>query len=332
MLIAYTGKTQNLPELFNEVKSSVIVIDVLSINPIPKEDNLTLGAKSAQGSGVLISEDGLIWTASHVVQSAEIVRVEFLDGDVYEAQVLSSNTLADVALLKIKKKFKLKDKKVAPIGNSDELKIGEDVFVVGAPLRLKQSLSKGILSGRHIPEGLSNDFVKVEFLQTDAAINSGNSGGPMFNMKGEVVGITSRIYSSSGGFNGIGFAVSSNIAKKLLMDEPNLWTGMESILVTGDPAKALNIPQESGLLVFKLSSKGAASKLGLKSGTIPAKINETELLIGGDIILNFADIKVEGTNFQTLIKQKLETLIKGDKFLITILRTGKIEVAELTKQ
>ena len=170
LLIIFTGNAQNLPQLYNEVKSSVVVIDILSVNPIAKGDSLVLVPKSAQGSGVLISPDGLIWTASHVVQSAEVVRVEFLDGDVYEAEVLSSNPQADVALIKIKDKFRLKDKKVVKIGDSDELLIGEDVFVMGAPLRLKQSMSKGILSGRHTLESLSNDFIKIEFLQTDAAI------------------------------------------------------------------------------------------------------------------------------------------------------------------
>jgi len=266
------------------------------------------------------------------VQSAELVRVEFLDGDIYDAKVLSTNPQSDVAMIKINGDFKLKNKKVVEIGDSDLLQIGEDVFLVGAPLRLKQSLSKGILSGRHTPQHLSDDFVKIEFLQTDAAINSGNSGGPMFNMRGEVIGIISSIYTNSGGFEGIGFAASSNSARKLLMEKPNIWTGMESILITGNIARALNVPQESALLVLKLSSKGAANKIGLHGGYIPATIDGVDLLIGGDILLDFAGVKFQGYNFQTLIEKKLEKYKSGDKIQMTILRQGKVLTAEFKKE
>lgn len=332
LLFSYIGRTQSLPELYNDVKSSVVIIKILSIESEGTGDNKTLVASATQGSGVLVSKDGLIWTASHVVQSAELVGVEFLDGDIYEAEVLSTNPMADVALIKIKDTFKLKKKKVIVIGDSDKMKIGEDVFVIGAPFGLKQSLSKGILSGKHMLDSLKNGFSKVEFLQTDAAINRGNSGGPMFNMKGELVGITSSIYSHLGEFNGVGFAVSSNVATKLLMEEPNIWTGMESILITKDLAKALNLPQDSGLLILRMSSKGIAAKLGLQAGTIPVTINDVEIVIGGDIILDFAGIKIEDINFQTLAKKKMETYHKGDKIPIRFLRNGKVKVIEFIKK
>lgn len=222
LLLSCIGCAQNLSDRYNQVKSSVVVIDILSVEPKTTGNTLALVPKSQQGSGVLISKNGLIWTASHVVQSAELVRVEFLDGDIYDAEVLASNTLADVALIQIKGNFRLKNKSVAQLGDSNTLEIGEDIFVIGAPFGLKQSVTEGILSGRHIPESLSNDFTNIEFLQTDAAINHGNSGGPLFNMKGQVMGITSSIYSAYGGFSGIGFAISSNTAKKLLMEEPTI--------------------------------------------------------------------------------------------------------------
>lgn len=332
LIFTLTVNTQNLSELYNEVKSSVVVINIISVEPRKINDDFNLLAKATQGSGVLISKDGLIWTAAHVVQSAELVQVEFLDGEVYEANVLSSNPMADVALIKINGKFKLLDKKVVQIGNSDAQNVGDDIFVIGAPFGIKQSLSRGIISGKHCPETLNNSFVNVEFFQTDAAINHGNSGGPMFNMKGEVIGITSRIYSESGSFIGIGFAISSNTAKKLLMDEPNIWTGMNSILVKGDVANALNLPQDSGLLVLSLSSKGAASKMGLRGGFIEATIDGVELLIGGDIILEFAGVNFSQHNFQNLIKEKLETLKKGDNISMKILRQGEIINIEFNKE
>ena len=332
LITAFTGTAQNLADCYENVKSSVVIVEILSISPKNQGNDLTLVARSFQGSGVLISDDGMIWTAAHIVQAAELVRVEFLDGTVYEAEVLSTNPLADVALIKIKNNFSLNGKKAAPIGNSNTIRIGEDVFILGAPFGLKQSLSKGVLSGRHVPESLSNDFANIEFLQTDAAINHGNSGGPMFNMKGEVVGIASSIYSISGGFNGIGFAVSSNTAKKLLMDKPTIWTGMESIIVTGHIAKALNIPQETGLLILSISSKGVANKIGLRGGTVDATIDGTDLIIGGDIILDFAGISFDTFNFRDLMKKKLDSITKGDIIPITILRGGKTIVIKLVKE
>ncbi|MFC5048492.1 S1C family serine protease [Aquimarina hainanensis] len=332
LLFVVSVQAQKLSDLYKKVNSSVVVIEIISVGTESNGSNRQLVKESSQGSGVLISEDGKIWTAAHVVQSAEVVSVEFVDGDIYEATIVSSNPQADVALLQIKNNFQLKNKKVATIGDSDKTLIGEDVFVLGAPHGFKQSLSRGIISGRYVPDHRSNDFVKIEFLQTDAAINPGNSGGPMFNMKGEVIGIASRIYSASGGFSGIGFAVSSNIAQKLLSEEENIWTGMEGLLITGNVAKALNVPQESGLLVLSTATQGAASKLGLQGGYVPAVIDGVELLLGGDVILQIAGIPFTDDNSGYLIKKKLKEFKKGEKISISILRHGKIGTAEFYKQ
>ncbi len=316
--------SQNLASLYKQINSSVVVINVIGIEQQSRGENIEFSQSESQGSGVLISDKGVIWTAAHVVDVAEEVSVEFLDGDVYKAEVITSNAMADVALIQIIGPFQLKDKSVAKIGDSDKVDIGEEVFVLGAPHGFKQSLSKGILSGRFFPDNLSNNFVEVEFLQTDAAINPGNSGGPMFNMKGEVIGIASRIYTNSGGFEGIGFAISSNVTKRLLMDEPTIWAGMESVLLSGNLARALNVPQEAGLLITKLSSKGAVSSLGLQGGYIPAIIEGEELLIGGDIILEISDIPIRDTNSLFEIRKKLLGISKGTSIGIKILRNGAV--------
>ncbi len=331
VLSATVLSAQNLAELYKKINSSVVVIDIVSVAPESTGSSVELVAHASQGSGVLVSPEGLIWTAAHVVQSAEEVRIEFLDGDVYEGEVITSNELADVALVKIIGEFQLKDKAVAKIGDSDQLQVGEDVFVLGAPHGFKQSLSRGILSGRFTPEHLSNDFIEIQFLQTDASINPGNSGGPMFNMKGEVVGIASRIYTNSGGFEGIGFAMSSNVANQLLMRESTIWAGMESMLVDGNLARALNIPQGSGLLITSLSSKGAASQLGLQGGYIPATIDGVDLVIGGDIILEIADIPIEDVNSLFRIREKARKYKSGDKISMTIMRNGKVGQGAFTK-
>lgn len=318
------ARSQSLSELYKEVSSSVVVIDIISVAPEKTGEQIELVAQASQGSGVLISPDGLIWTAAHVVQSAEEVQIEFTDGDIYQGEVLTSNVEADVALVKISGDFQLQNKKVAVIGDSDKAEIGEDVFVLGAPHGFKQSLSRGILSGRFSPESLMNDFIKIEFLQTDASINPGNSGGPMFNMKGEVIGIASRIFTNSGGFEGIGFVMSSNVAHKLLMEEATLWGGMESMMVSGTMAAALNVPQDSGLLVMNVSSKGAAGQLGIQGGYLPATIDGVDLLIGGDIILEMAGIRVKDINSLFEIRRKIANSPAGQDITMTILRNGKV--------
>jgi len=330
--IVQTTVAQNLANLYKEVNSAVVVINTLSVETAGVGNNKQMVTQSSLGSGVLISKDGFIWTASHVVQLAEVVSVEFLDGDRYEAEVISSNPQADVALIKIKENFELKNKKVAPIGDSSKAQIGEDIFVLGAPHGLKQSLSRGIVSGKFNPQQYGQNLTDIEFIQTDASINPGNSGGPLFNMKGEVIGIASHIYSKSGGFDGIGFAASSNIAQKLLMDTPSFWSGMESIIVSGNLARALNVPQKSGLLVLNVSTKGIANEIGLQGGYIKATIDGTPLILGGDIILEIAGIKFEDANSTAQMKAKLDQFAKGEPITIRILRNGKIGTAEFVKQ
>lgn len=332
LLICSATSAQKLANLYKEVSSSVVVIHTKSSAIKGIQANKKIVTQEGQGSGVLISKEGHIWTAAHVVQSAEDITIEFTDGDRLKAEVLSSIPNADVALLKISSPFQLKNKKVVPIGDSNKLQIGEDVFILGAPHGFKQSLTRGILSGRFIPDHVSNDFNEIEFLQTDAAINPGNSGGPMFNMKGEVMGITSSIYTTSGGFQGIGFVISSNTAKSLLMSAPNFWTGMDAVLISGDIARVLNVPQKAALLITNTSSKGLANKLGLQGGFIKANIEGVDLLLGGDIILEVAGIKLISNESMGLIKQKLTTYNKGEIINISILRSGKVVTAEFRKQ
>ncbi|WP_152286700.1 S1C family serine protease [Flavicella marina] len=323
LFLSISISAQSLSKLYDKVSSSVVYINiesydysqVLFSNQVNKEESL--------GSGVLIGEDGLIWTAAHVIQAAEEITVEFTDGDVYKAEVISSDTNADVALIKVSENFQLKQKQIAKIGDSDKTNIGDDIFIIGAPHGFKQSLSRGIVSGRFVPENLSHRFEKVEFIQTDASINPGNSGGPMFNMKGEIVGIASRIYTTSGGFDGIGFAVASNVAKKVLNSKAN-WSGIESLVLSPELCALLNVPQSGAILITKVSTKGRAGKLGLIGGFIPVNIAGQDLLLGGDIILEIGSVKIIDESSLDLIQEKLQNIPTGTKVSIVVLRHGEV--------
>ena len=312
--------SQSLSELYQIVNSSIVVIKTQSNISAGLGDKKKVNTEEGLGSGVLISEDGLIWTASHVVHSAEKIAIKFTDGDIYEAEVLSTSPSADVAMIKIIGDFQIKNKYVATIGDSDLVTIGQDIFVIGSPLGIEQTLTRGIVSGK-ITQG--NLFSPIEFIQTDAAINPGNSGGPLFNMNGEVIGIASFIMSQSGGFVGLGFGASSNVATKILMEQKSVWSGMEFAFLEGEMADVFNLPQEAGLLVLSVTSKGLGNKLGLKGGYIKAIIEGAPLLIGGDIILEIDGITLENAESLNLLKKKM-VIFENMDFEVKYLRAGKI--------
>ncbi|MBW2601468.1 MAG: trypsin-like peptidase domain-containing protein [Deltaproteobacteria bacterium] len=275
------------------------------------------------GSGFVVGKNGLVMTAAHVVQVADTVVVEFLNGKKIGARVQGSVALADVALLQLDK---VPSGLVsAPLGDSDKVSVGDEVFVIGAPYGVSHTLTVGHMSGRRKPEGRSSQLLPIELLQTDAAINSGNSGGPMFNTKGEVIGIVSHILSKSGGFEGLGFAVSMNTANALLMQEKSFWTGLEFIFLSGPLAKALNVPQEAGLLVQRVADKSLGYFMLLEPSKIPVKIGRDEFFIGGDIILDVGGARVS-TDVEDMrrIRRTIMNVPPGRRIKAKVLRGGKI--------
>ena len=274
-----------------------------------------------------MSADGKILTAAHVVQAADQVSVEFVDGKKARAQVVASYPRADIAVLQLD--FPEPGLVPAKLGDSDSVQVGDDVFVIGAPYGLSHSLTVGHVSGKHTSKESIAGVSKVEFLQTDAAINQGNSGGPMFNMAGEVVGIVSQILSNTGGFQGVGFAVTSNVARRVLLNKNSFWTGIDGYLLTNELARIFNVPQSAGVLVMRAAENSPASDLRLIAGKIPTNIGGAELVVGGDIILEVAGIPIV-EDWKTLEKMQtaLGSLKTGEKYSLKVLRAGA--VVELT--
>lgn len=328
-LLVWDSSAQSLRELYQRTNPSVVVILTQGKEVLGGGSRKNMATSEGLGSGVLIDDSKwYIMTAAHVVQGADKIRVQFPSGEDIPAKVISSSPQADVALIKLDWKPMKTDVKAVPLGNSDEVEIGDEVFIIGAPLGLQHSLSKGIISGRHSQTKLSGSGIKLEFFQTDASINQGNSGGPMFNMKGEVIGLSSSILTQSGGFEGIGFAATSNIAKTILLEQSHFWSGLENVFVNKAIAKALNIPQNGGLLVQKVVPVSPAGKIGLRGGIFYATIEGESILIGGDVILSFNNIPFTSAENMDKVDDEIAGLEPGSAFKLKILREGKI--VELT--
>ena len=301
--------------LYEQHLPSVVTIKTIAFDP------LTGGSQVGLGSGILV-EDNQILTAAHVVDTATIINVKFHDGETILATVLSSIENSDVALLKLAKAPS--NARVAILADSDKTKIGEPVFIIGAPFGISQTLSIGHLSGR-MQRGLMAGGTPIEFLQTDTAINTGNSGGPMFNQQGGVIGIVSFILSKSGGFNGIGFASSSNTAKQALLNSSGLLAGFEGVFLNDAMALLLNIP-EPGILIQRVVEGSIAQKAGLRSGRIPAQIAGQSLKLGGDTILAINDLICATPHDVAVLREQALSFDQGQPYSIRVFREGKIVV------
>ena len=259
-----------------------------------------------QGSGVIISSDGVVVTNNHVVKGAETVRVTLSDKRSFKAKVLGTDPKSDLAVLKLQGASGLK---ALPIGDSGKLRLGDIVLAVGNPFGIGQTVTMGIVSAK----GRANmGIVDYEdFIQTDAAINPGNSGGALVSLRGELVGINTAILSRSGGYQGIGFAIPTNLAKPIvrsLRTTGKVMRGYIGVMiqeVTDEMAKALSLPSSRGVLISDVVPGGPAAKAGLKRGDFVTAIN-------GRVTPTMAKLR-----------NRVASAPKGTKLAFTVFRDGK---------
>ena len=264
-------------------------------------------APSSLGSGFIIDPDGLIVTNNHVIAEAEEITVRLHDNTTHKAEIIGRDEKTDLALLKIKVEKRLPS---AKWGNSDQLRIGDWVMAIGNPFGLGGTVTAGIVSARQrdINAGPYDDFI-----QSDAAINRGNSGGPMFNMDGQVIGVNTAIFSPSGGSVGIGFAIPSALAANVinqLKDAGQVrrgWLGVRIQTVTEELAEGLRLDEARGALVAHVSEGGPAESAGIKQG---------------DVILSFDGRDVN--EMRKLPRMVAETAI-GRKVKVVVWRKGQEE-------
>ena len=322
MLLVTMVEAQDLSKLYEKVNPAVVVILTEEKELVNTGQTTKTVTASGLGSGFMISDTQIV-TAAHVVQVVENVQVQFEDREIIPAKVISAYKNSDLALIELV--WPRKNAATLKLGDSDKVKIGQQVFVVGAPFGLDHTLSSGYISGIIKKPNDKNPLTNAEYIQTDAAINKGNSGGPMFNMDGEVIGVVSQILSQTGGFQGIGFAATSNLARELLLEKKILWSGMDAITLTGKLAEIFNLPQRSGLLVQRVVMLSPMGIMDLQGGDSEITIEGKKLLVGGDIILSFNGIQFDTTKEAlSKIGEMAASIGSKDPFEMTVLRGGRV--------
>lgn len=311
-------------KLVNNVMPSVVAITTLRRVRVPqvvdpldfffgRRSRSVERTQSGLGSGVIVSQEGHILTNHHVIAGMEEIRVQLNDGRIEPARLIGSGERVDIAVLKIN----AGNIRPLPFGDSDNLQVGQVVFAVGNPFGLQETVTQGILSamGRAISDS------GPELLQTDAAVNPGNSGGPLLNLRGEIIGINSAIYSQTGSWAGISFSIPSNTAqrtmKAILENRPpaRAYLGVYMMDLNPTLAQELNLPDTRGVLVAEVMGDSPAQKAGLQNGDVIRKLN-------GRNVNNSREFRGRLLDQQVGAKVELSVLREGQEFTI---------VAELTE-
>jgi S1-C subfamily serine protease len=319
----------SVSEVYREVADGVVEI---TARGIAGDGSSPFGQQQSQagtGSGFVYGDQGHVVTNYHVVEGAQSVEVTLADGNSYDARVVGSDPSTDLAVLEVDAPQDIL--KPLAIGDSDSLEVGEQVVAVGSPFGLEETVTTGIVSAldRRItaPDGFAID----DAIQTDAAINHGNSGGPLVNMRGEVVGVNSQIQSESGGNVGIGFAIPSNTVRSIVsqlltsgqVEHAFLGVGVETI-----PAEvAEQLGEAPGAAVARVTEGSPAADAGLRAATDSRAIDGVPYPTGGDVIT-----AVDGTKVST--SEELQDAIadhgSGDQIELTVVRDGQTRSVEVT--
>jgi S1-C subfamily serine protease len=323
-LVMLKTQDHSLNILFKRVENSVV--QVTRKLPTLNLQNQQSGNATALGSGILYDTNGHIITNNHVVGAAKIVDVTFIDGNRYTANVVGTDIYNDLAVLKIIGNL---TKPVTPLqlGNSSALEVGDQVIAIGNPFGLDDTMTTGIVSqkGRLLPD-TTLGFSIPDVIQTDALIDPGNSGGPLLNMQGQVIGInTAAIISDKGGFSGIGLAISSNTAKRIvpiLIDKGNYthpYLGLTGATLTSDLAESVSglEPNFQGILVDSIVRGGAVDKAGLHGSTT----DQFGKKHGGDIISAVDGLQTK--RVEDLISYVEGHKSVGDKIVLSVYRNGQ---------
>ena len=266
------------------------------------------------GSGVIITKDGYIVTNNHVIKESDELEVTLNDNRTFNAKVIGTDEATDLALLKIE----AEDLPIVKMGDSDKLKVGEWVLAVGNPFQLNSTVTAGIVSAKARNVGMSGNMGIESYIQTDAAVNPGNSGGALVNTKGELVGINTALISETGNYAGCSFAVPSSIVAKVVSDIKQYGNVQRAILgvrisdINEALAKEKNLTTKEGVYIGVVEERGAAMDAGLEEG---------------DVIVGINGVKIKNTG---VLQEEISRYRPGDKITVEYIRDGKSNKKEIT--
>jgi S1-C subfamily serine protease len=278
------------------------------------------------GSGFIIDQEGHIVTNNHVATAANELLVTLADEHTAPAKVVGTDPGSDLAVLQID--VPADELTVADLGESSTLKVGQRAIAIGNPFGLERTMTTGIISslGRTLARTDSN-FQIAEVIQTDAAINPGNSGGPLLDSAGRVIGVNSAIFSTSGTSSGVGFAIPVDIVKRAVPEliasghYRHTWLGVTGQTISPELVDALNLPVETGVMVFSVEPNSPAEKAGLRGGNRPMTVSGVQVAAGGDIIVAIDGQEVK--RFDDVVNYLASSTSVGDQVTLTIMRDGR---------
>ncbi len=305
-------------EIYRRVKSSVVLIRV------------KLESGGAEGSGFIYDPSGDIVTNNHVVEGTSSIRVTFFDGSIADAELVGADPYSDLAVIRV---IDAPDEAMPVIlGDSSQLSVGEPVVAIGNPFGLSGTVTSGIVSQTGRLLRTETDYSIADVIQIDAAVNPGNSGGPLLNYRGEVIGVTTAMASETGAFSGVGFAIPSNtverVASSLIStgEYKHPWVGISGTDLDPDTAEAMGLdPSTRGFLVIEVVEGGPAEEAGVRGWRREVVIDGQTMRIGGDVIVGLDGASVEG--IQEILVYLDRNKRPGDEIVLNLIRDqGEIEL------
>jgi S1-C subfamily serine protease len=325
--VAFTPDEEINIRVYRAASPAVVNITTIAVaydfflNPMPKEGT---------GSGAIIDRLGHVLTNFHVIDGARQLEVTLADGSKWPARPVGADPSNDLALIKID--APVEKLTVIPLGDSSKLLVGQKVLVIGNPFGLDRTLTVGIVSSVGRPIRADNGRLIRGMIQTDAAINPGNSGGPVLNSSGEVIGVSTAIFSPSGGSVGVGFAVPINTAKHII---PELisrgyvarpYLGIAGHEIVPALVQALRLPVKEGIMVVEVTPGSPAQRAGIRGGDRAVQVGNMIVRVGGDIITEVDQVKVR--TFEEL-SDFIDAKQPGDTVALTFNRQGKLNIVEV---
>lgn len=332
-----TSKALTMPEIFNKTENSVV--QVTSTSPV--SNSLVIGNGEliphddvALGSGFVYDQDGHIITNYHVISDPNSVEVTFVDGDSYTAKIVGKDPYSDIAVLEITDDGFQKHIPPLKAANSSALQVGEQVIAIGNPFGLSGTLTSGVISqmGRVLPNDITGYSIS-NIIQTDAAINPGNSGGPLLNSRGEMVGMNTAIFSNTGVYSGVGFAIPSNMVQKVVSSllkngsYEHPYMGISGITLSPEISNASHLNDTKGILVVDITADSPADKAGIRGGDVLTSVDGQDIRLGGDVIVAIDNQSVRA--MEDLLSYLEEQKAVGDKIELSVVRDGKTEQINL---